>query len=301
MSRLGDSRSGREPRGAVVAGVSDPSHSTVVRHRLEPFPELEPAQLGDHPVVRNYVIVCLVAMVILLIVLIYQGLGTGSLIPPLVGIMGVIVRWRSAPLIILGALAGLYYIELFRFHGMAELLGLNRPDLSDVLLAGSMLLYVAGHYRIQSFYHEIIPAERQKAAGRARQGKAAEPTPELSPRRSPGVVSPMELPLLALLPGWAVVALVFWLLLPSRLPVVGDQIHIHPQIWQTGLVVWIVGVGLLVLSTLVNYLGFRRINPAEAYIFLQDAVWRETRREQGRINRWLAWARLRTQRKKETS
>lgn len=291
MSRLGDSRSGR----------NTPGDSTVVRRRLESFPEFDPAQLSDHPIVRNYVIVCLVSMVILLVILIYQGLGTGSLIPPLVGIMGVIVRWRAAPLIVLVALAGLYYIELFRFYGMAELLGLHRADLADILLAGSVLLYVVGHYRLQTFQHEIIPAERQKAAGRTRSGKTAEPTPELPPRRSPGVVSPMELPLLALLPGWAVVAMLFWFLLPSRLPLVGDKIDIHPQIWQTGLVVWGIGVGLLVFSTLVNYLGFRRISPAEARIFLQDAVWRETRREQGRINRWLAWARLRAQRRREAS
>jgi hypothetical protein len=39
----------------------------------------------------------------------------------------------------------------------------------------------------------------------------------------------------------------------------------------------------------------------EATLLLQDTLWLETRREQGRINRWLAWARLRSRRRKELS
>jgi len=40
------------------------------------------------------------------------------------------------------------------------------------------------------------------------------------------------------------------------------------------------------------------MRPEEAALFLQDTLWRETSREQRRINRWIAWARRR-QRGKE--
>jgi hypothetical protein len=35
----------------------------------------------------------------------------------------------------------------------------------------------------------------------------------------------------------------------------------------------------------------------EATLFLQDVLWKETRGEQRRLNRWSAWARLRHNRK----
>jgi len=39
----------------------------------------------------------------------------------------------------------------------------------------------------------------------------------------------------------------------------------------------------------------------ENLLFLLEQLWRETRREQSRANRWLTWARLRAQRRKERS
>jgi hypothetical protein len=36
----------------------------------------------------------------------------------------------------------------------------------------------------------------------------------------------------------------------------------------------------------------RQHPPAIAALYLQDVLWKETRREQRRLHRWLAWARL---------
>ena len=43
-------------------------------------------------------------------------------------------------------------------------------------------------------------------------------------------------------------------------------------------------------SGLIAYLGQYRLTADEAALYLQDELWRQTRREQSRINRWLAWA-----------
>jgi hypothetical protein len=40
------------------------------------------------------------------------------------------------------------------------------------------------------------------------------------------------------------------------------------------------------------------MSPEEAALYLQDELWRQTRREQARLNRWLAWAEKREARRR---
>jgi hypothetical protein len=56
---------------------------------------------------------------------------------------------------------------------------------------------------------------------------------------------------------------------------------------------------VLAVAALLRYLALRRMTPPEAGLYLQDVLWRETRREQRRLNRWLAWAWLRRRRREE--
>jgi hypothetical protein len=94
---------------------------------------------------------------------------------------------------------------------------------------------------------------------------------------------------------WVGLAVIAWSLLPGDWHLLG----VPPHVWRTVLLVWIVGLSFLVKASLLGHLGRVRMTRAEALILLQDAVWRDTRREQRRINRWLVWARLRGERRKE--
>jgi hypothetical protein len=114
--------------------------------------------------------------------------------------------------------------------------------------------------------------------------------------------------LLIPLPLCAGLAEVCLALLPTR-PVVLD-LPLHwwqatarlPAAWWGALIlVWMLSLGWLVVSSLLNYWGQRRMTPEEATVLLQDTLWHETRREQRRLNRWLAWARLRRAGRKERS
>ena len=60
------------------------------------------------------------------------------------------------------------------------------------------------------------------------------------------------------------------------------------------------GLGLFVAVGVTRYWIWRRMTLAEATLFLQDVQWQETRGEQRRLNRWLAWARLRQGRREES-
>ncbi len=299
------SLSGRSPFDSGVRRLSDSfvgrarvTDSTVAHARREEVkgPPDRGALVND-PTVRNYVYVCLGALVVILFALLHQGLGTGSLMPVLVGIMGVVTRWRVTPLLLIVALTALYYIEMVRYLGIYRTPGYEGPELADLVLAGAVLIYTAGFYRFLGLYQEIIPRD------------AAKPAPDLPARRSLDVVPHNELAWLPLVTVWAVVALGVWLLLPlllrqlvgvagwwlpaAEVPYLLGQVDLRPQDWQALLLVWTVGVGLLVLSGLLHYLGARRMTVAEAELLLQDVIWRETRREQRRISRWLAWARAR--------
>ena len=54
-------------------------------------------------------------------------------------------------------------------------------------------------------------------------------------------------------------------------------------------IIWGLGGLVLIASTVIGYLAWRRMTPDEAAVVLQDTVWTETRREERKINRWLAW------------
>src|SRR5262249_35161929 len=52
-------------------------------------------------------------------------------------------------------------------------------------------------------------------------------------------------------------------------------------------------------SAVLGYLRSLQAPPADNFLYLQDQLWRQTRGEQSLLNRWLTWARLRLQRRKE--
>ena len=71
--------------------------------------------------------------------------------------------------------------------------------------------------------------------------------------------------------------------------------------WHVLLLIFLVGLTAAVLGGAAAYLHWATASLVEHLLYLQDQTWRETRREQNRINRFLTWARLRAQRRKEQS
>jgi len=62
---------------------------------------------------------------------------------------------------------------------------------------------------------------------------------------------------------------------------------------------WLLILGVLAASGLLSYVGQRRLREREARLYLQDIFWQENGSEQRRLNRWLAWAKLRQRRKEK--
>jgi hypothetical protein len=112
--------------------------------------------------------------------------------------------------------------------------------------------------------------------------------PVLQPR-SHRLASRLEVGLFVLtLPMFAILAQFAWLFLDQHWQLAGWPERTNRLI----VLAWVIGAGLFVAATLFKHWKHRQYTAREAALFLQDAVWHETRGDQRRITRWLAWGRL---------
>jgi hypothetical protein len=260
----------------------------------------ETQDVDQEPAVRNYIFLCLTALVVLFLVLVRRGLGGWSFLPVLVGVAGVGLRWRLAPLMSLILVTGLlYYLAPAGEGGRVRQHDLDRSfRLEDWILSATILAFFAAHYRLQGLTVSVFPQDPRHQEEEVNPGgKATQPPAGSELQRIPSLVSPSEIGWLILsLPIWAFLAQFCWVLLPS-----GErpEYELKSREWRGIVAVWVLGLGLWLVYTLLDLAGRRRMTPQEARLVLQDALWRETSRDQRRVNRWLAWASLRRRPRKE--
>jgi hypothetical protein len=251
----------------------------------------EPSAIGQ------YRFVCWVSLLVMLLGLLPGGLGPIYLLPVVVGGLGIVARWRSAPTLLLIAVGGILYVQsAMLVRGQPSRLQATWSAdevITYLIVGGAVLAYTAAHYRFQSLVLNVLPPD-------PRLRKGGEPR-----RRSPRLVSGGEMPFLLVSVGVLTgLAGVVWV---AQLTLAGEW---YARPWPPGgfealgmmllrvrPLAWLVGTVALVAATVLGHLGWRRLGQAEARGFLQDQVWQETRREQGRIQRWRVWARRRQQRK----
>lgn len=269
------------------------------------------------PGVRQYSLLCLAALGLLFLVLML-GLPPWAraygLVPVVIGLLGVGLRWRLAPLALLLTLTALLTVVAQVADVTLRRVPISSSPATDLLLAAAVLAYVAGHYRLQALTQFIFPRDpRRPTAGPLARRAAGRPPAAPPPRRSPGRASSEELvQLLLVVPVCLLLAmLAFRLLVPREVPhdlfgddwaatqegpgasVLATAQLVAEALWRGRFLLWTLGAGALVVSGLLTYLAWRRRGPDEAVVFLQDVAWAETRGEQRRIDSWLVGARRR--------
>lgn len=255
-----------------------------------------PLRALQEPGVSHYVVISLAALFAMFLVLTQRNFGTLALFPVAVGLLGVVTGWSTAPVMVLLTVAGCLHVQNQYIRGFA---GPRHLWLTDLLLCAAVLAYAMAQYRLQGLRGSIFPLDRRRREGPKRWQVGFPPRFEkevFRQRRSPALVSSREIGwFVASLPIWVVSAQVFWNSFPSNWGNPGLPI----SFWRTLLMAWFIGLAIFMTSAILNYWKWRRMTLEEATLALQDVAWKETRLEQRRQNRWLAWARLKKQRKEK--
>jgi hypothetical protein len=266
------------------------------------------------PAVRNYMFLCFCALLVLTLALLQRGLGQWSLVPVLVGLVLLLLRWRMGPALFLISLGALLYVTLPHFGrgGRWRLPPWSPP--SDFTVALAALTFLVGHYRLQGVSRALTPqdARRVPPANPGRLARRRFPVPEPPAKRSGqrGSVEEIVVLLIGVLLCSMAALLSFGLfvlpetsvrLIDAQDPLaasdwadqVGAQFEVLLNgVWRFRLLIWGVGAGLLIAGGVLSYLAWLRLTPAEAALFLQDTAWQQTRGEERRLNSWIVWDRL---------
>jgi hypothetical protein len=237
----------------------------------------------------HYQVLCVLALGIVFLIQLNHGLLIPAAAVLLMGGAAVLLRVRISPLLVLMALVAGQLYSARTFPGFQVAAPLQTQD---VLLCAAALAYVAGHYRLLALWQNILPPDpRQRffqgiavVAPLHRLGRVARrPRPAALLSRAEIAWFVLQLPLFALLAQGA------WIVVGAR----REMFDLPPAWVQLVVIAWGLVFGLLVARQLFHVRRLRQMNRATAEILLQDALWQETRGEQRRMGRWLAWWHLR--------
>jgi hypothetical protein len=246
-------------------------------------------ELRAHPAVRNYTLLCLAGLLLIVVCLADRGLGWWSLLPALIGGVALLALWSIGPPLVLLSLTGLILAITRSNWRYSYWTREEVPTLMDLILCAATLAYVLSHYRLLSLLGRVFP---ENADRKGTPHEQADP----SRRRSADLVSAWEkAALLLALPLWTSLSVVVWgWMIEEAMP-----LDMPRSAWRTLRLVWAALTIGAATGVVAGYLRQTLATPEESLLYLQDQLWRQTRHEQGSLNRWLAWARLRARRGKE--
>lgn len=244
---------------------------------------------------RHYLVLCGLCLGIIFLVHLQQGLFLGNLLAVMIGALGLASKLRIGPMLLVVSVA---LVQMYYQGQVNRVFGPRRSveftlQVHELILCAAVLGYVAGQYRLQSIWLNLWPEDPRQRAGPLRR-----PFPWfwqrqaiLQEKRPAQKIAPLELVWFVLsLPAWALVGIVAWGFLSQRWNLVG----LPPVLVRIMFVVFFLAIASLVARMALGYWRQRRRNEKAARMFLQETLWQETRGEQRRINRWMAWWKLDT-------
>jgi hypothetical protein len=240
------------------------------------------------PAAINYLIMTGVGLLAYGLIMVSRGNDIGFMVAGLFAVAGILARWTAAPVLIL-----LITTYLTIDPGFINIVGqfagspwfFPRPtggfNLEDVILAGGLLFYTIGHYRLTTLLHEGMPSE-----------PTVQREPDVMPPRRPAaLVGKDELSHVLIVGGGCVIlGEVVWLTL------IAIEKGGRPRLSEFSagaarffLFAWVLGLALMVISAAIVYLRGARMTRAEASLLLRDEFFQENRRETDRLQRWRRW------------
>ncbi len=258
-----------------------------------PLPQGERGEYGAAPLpkgksgalaitVRHYQALCGLALAAIFLVRIQQtstampiALVTNLFIV-LIGTLGILYRVRLSPIFVLIALA---VPSLAEQHHSNENFGPDfrslRFDVTDVLLSAAMLTYLIGQYRLHGLWFGVLPSDPRQTVEQQARREAS-----LSAAELVGLIFPVL--------AFALLAEFVSRLLQQH----WTFLDVQPRSQQLLAVAWAISLALFLGAHAFRYWRRQQMDHVSAQLLLQDALWNETRGEQRRVNRWLAWKKL---------
>ncbi|MCI0637863.1 MAG: hypothetical protein L0Y72_11800 [Gemmataceae bacterium] len=239
------------------------------------------------PAAFHYQALCGLSLALIFLAQLNQGELPLNVLCVLIGTLCLLSRLKLGPILLLVMIGGVqWWIQFRMFRGPAQ--RARALEIVDVVLCAGVVGFVAAHYRLQSIWQNMLPLDPRRRSGtpRRRFPWFRKQPPIMAEKRAQEQITPFELAGLVLsLPAWAVAAQILWALLPKQVEFIG----LPPRVLQMIVVAWGLAVGFLVMRGVFSLWRFRQADAATAQLILQDALWKETRGEQRRIQRWLAW------------
>jgi hypothetical protein len=251
------------------------------------------ASAANEPGINRYLVMGLISLAVIGVVTLERTNPIFALIPVLTGLAGALSTF--GPILLIVAVAVCLNASAYSMSGTTQ------PGAMDLLLGCAVVAYAISHYRVQSLIGHVFPVDpNNKSEPKPRRGvfKILPPRRRMKlERRSAELVTSTEIAgVLWSIPVFVILAQYIWLALPNESP----HLYVPQPIWRAMVLTWMIGLACFVAFGILGYLRARQMTHAEATILLQDALWAETRREQRRLNRWLAWQHRRNDRKGKT-
>ncbi len=265
--------------------------------RADPRLPMTLTEIFRHNGARNYMVIAFVALLLYYVQMVERGSDSGVLIALLLAVPGLIGRWVISPFLFILLTTYLlidpelaFLMPIYDSFTRTWPRSYGRPnrdfEVADLLLTGSVLVYLIAQYRLLSIAHLGMPDDPPPR----RKGQP-EPTP---PRRPPGLIDDRELFWLFGMAAFStLMGTVIWLGIAryengARL---GSVWGIEKPVARGMLFIWMFMTGVIMLQVYLRTRSLYRMTRREARLMLQDGLWQETRREQERIYRWKKWFR----------
>jgi hypothetical protein len=262
------------------------------------------------PLARAYMILCAAALFVLALALIENDRDLLSvLVLAGLGALFLLARFRAGPPLLIAGLVLLEVVHRWQrpwaFRGQPY--GLDESPVMDAVMCAAVLAYAGGMYRLFALTHSVLPVDFRQPPPPA-EGRRAPPHDGRRPR-SAGAAGHLELATLAAAAVLvAAAATVLWLVLSAAdSPQQWDTAYLDAGLsprtarygWRVVLLLWGVVLSAAVVGGAAAYFLWTTSPPEAHRVYLQDQAWLETRRDLTRVGRFLAWARLRGQRRRE--
>ncbi len=253
----------------------------------------------QHPVPRFYLAAVVGSLLIVGLILVERGMGSAAFLVLVLGGLGLYTRaWYWPPLVIgLVALVLLaraqghdlvswFYRQVIPWSRLRAFHSEYQPEpLLDAFLVLVLLVYLQGQYRLIGYLSRALPQEGQIGSDQRR--------PIL--RELPPMDTGEGLRGATVLAFVVVAAIFTWILVSTT----GPPVDLSREVWHGLLLAWLLATALLGTSTIVRIAFWREASRDVHRMFLQEVLWRETRGDQARVNRWIVQARLKAQKRRE--